>query len=46
LKQLRALMKNPQYVNETIDAYIVPSNDAHNSEYLADCDYLSNRRRV
>jgi Xaa-Pro aminopeptidase len=38
LKQLRALMKNPQYVNETIDAYIVPSNDAHNSEYLADCD--------
>ncbi|KAJ3653741.1 hypothetical protein Zmor_012978 [Zophobas morio] len=38
LKQLRALMQNPQYVTETISAYIVPSNDAHNSEYLADCD--------
>ncbi|RZC33721.1 Peptidase M24 and/or Creatinase N domain containing protein [Asbolus verrucosus] len=38
LKQLRALMQNPQYVQETLEAYIIPSNDAHNSEYLADCD--------
>ncbi|XP_044267997.1 xaa-Pro aminopeptidase 1 [Tribolium madens] len=38
LKQLRGLMQNPQYVTETINAYIIPSNDAHNSEYLADCD--------
>lgn len=38
LKRLRELMSNPKYVGEPISAYIVPSNDAHNSEYLADCD--------
>lgn len=38
LAQLRSLMQNPKYVKEPIHAYIVPSNDAHNSEYLADCD--------
>nr|CAI5865002.1 unnamed protein product [Callosobruchus analis] len=38
LKQLRGLMKDPQYVSEPIDAYIVPSEDAHFSEYIAQCD--------
>ncbi|CAH2007280.1 unnamed protein product [Acanthoscelides obtectus] len=38
LKQLRALMKDPQYVSEPINAYIVPSEDAHFSEYIAPCD--------
>lgn len=38
LAQLRSLMLNTKYVNEPIQAYIVPSNDAHNSEYLAGCD--------
>ncbi|VEN58758.1 unnamed protein product [Callosobruchus maculatus] len=38
LKQLRGLMKDPQYVSEPINAYIVPSEDAHFSEYIAQCD--------
>lgn len=38
LTQLRALMQNTKYVPEPIHAYIVPSNDAHTSEYIADCD--------
>ncbi|XP_022902257.1 xaa-Pro aminopeptidase ApepP [Onthophagus taurus] len=38
LKQLRALMLDTKYVSEPINAYIVPSADAHNSEYLAECD--------
>ncbi|KRT78593.1 Peptidase [Oryctes borbonicus] len=38
LKQLRELMQNPRYVASPLSAYIVPSNDAHNSEYLAECD--------
>lgn len=38
LKQLRALMQNPTHVKEPIQAYLVPSADAHNSEYLAECD--------
>lgn len=29
LKRLRALMKNTTHVSETIQAYIVPSGDAH-----------------
>lgn len=40
LKQLRTLMKDSRYVNENLGAYIVPSVDPHNSEYLADCDKL------
>ncbi|XP_060520725.1 xaa-Pro aminopeptidase 1 isoform X2 [Cylas formicarius] len=40
LKQLRNLMQNAKYANESIQAYIVPSIDAHNSEYLAECDKL------
>ncbi|KAI7815714.1 Xaa-Pro APN2 [Rhyzopertha dominica] len=35
LKQLRALMKDINYVPEPLQAYIIPSGDAHNSEYLA-----------
>lgn len=42
LKQLRLLMHDVQYVQEPISAYIVPSCDAHNNEYLA----LSDRRRA
>ncbi|CAH0557530.1 unnamed protein product [Brassicogethes aeneus] len=38
LKQLRSFMQNASYVNETIQAYIVPSSDPHGSEYLAGCD--------
>jgi len=33
LAQLRDIMKQ-----HSIDAYIVPSEDAHQSEYIADCD--------
>lgn len=38
LQKLRSLMQNTKYVKEPIQAYIVPSSDAHNSEYLAECD--------
>ncbi|XP_029466206.1 xaa-Pro aminopeptidase 1 [Rhinatrema bivittatum] len=38
LLQLRQAMKNSKYVQETIQAYIVPSGDAHQSEYIAPCD--------
>ena len=38
LSDLRKLMKDRRYVQEPLSAYIVPSCDAHNSEYLADCD--------
>ncbi|XP_031555402.1 xaa-Pro aminopeptidase 1-like [Actinia tenebrosa] len=38
LQQLRSLMKNKTHVSETIQAYIIPSGDAHQSEYLAECD--------
>lgn len=38
LKKLRALMRNIKYVNEPLQAYIVPHKDAHQSEYLAACD--------
>ena len=31
-------MKDRKYVQEALSAYIVPSCDAHNSEYLADID--------
>lgn len=42
LEKLRALMKNSKYVQEPIQAYIVPSEDRHQSEYIAECD----RRRA
>lgn len=29
LKHLRQVMKNPRYVQEPVQAYIVPSGDAH-----------------
>uniref|UniRef100_T1IM68 Aminopeptidase P N-terminal domain-containing protein n=1 Tax=Strigamia maritima TaxID=126957 RepID=T1IM68_STRMM len=38
LKNLRLLMKNTNYVTETLQAYIIPSNDNHQSEYVAACD--------
>ncbi|ODN06449.1 Xaa-Pro aminopeptidase 1 [Orchesella cincta] len=38
LQQLRQLMGNLELVQEPLAAYIVPSPDAHNSEYIADCD--------
>lgn len=31
-------MQNTKYVPSKLNAYIVPSEDAHNSEYIADCD--------
>lgn len=42
LQQLRALMKSGQFFKGTLNAYIVPSYDAHSSEYLAPQD----KRRV
>ncbi|XP_061492045.1 xaa-Pro aminopeptidase 1 isoform X3 [Rhineura floridana] len=38
LRQLRQAMRNSKYVPEPIQAYIVPSGDAHQSEYSAPCD--------
>ncbi|KAH0623760.1 hypothetical protein JD844_006867, partial [Phrynosoma platyrhinos] len=38
LQQLRQAMRNSRYVPESIQAYIVPSGDAHQSEYIAPCD--------
>ncbi|KAJ6669047.1 hypothetical protein lerEdw1_007856 [Lerista edwardsae] len=38
LRQLQQTMKNAKYVPESIQAYIVPSGDAHQSEYIAPCD--------
>ncbi|KAI5740276.1 hypothetical protein M8J76_002331 [Diaphorina citri] len=38
LQKLRAIMKTNTHVPEAIQAYIVTSQDAHTSEYLADAD--------
>ncbi|PVD29782.1 hypothetical protein C0Q70_09039 [Pomacea canaliculata] len=38
LTKLRALMKNNNFVSEPLQAYIIPTGDAHQSEYVADCD--------
>jgi Xaa-Pro aminopeptidase len=41
LSKLRALMHNPVHVSQPLHAYIIPTGDAHQSEYVAECD---NRR--
>lgn len=38
LGSLRSLMKNCAYVTEPIQAYIIPSSDRHQNEYLRECD--------
>lgn len=38
LKKLRHLMSSTQYCAEPLVAYIIPSDDAHQSEYLASRD--------
>lgn len=38
LSKLRSRMRNKAYVSEPLHAYIVPSGDAHQSEYIAPCD--------
>uniref|UniRef100_A0A6Q2XDK2 Xaa-Pro aminopeptidase 1 n=1 Tax=Esox lucius TaxID=8010 RepID=A0A6Q2XDK2_ESOLU len=38
LRQLRQAMRNARYIAEPIQAYIIPSGDAHQSEYIAPCD--------
>ncbi|XP_051002723.1 xaa-Pro aminopeptidase 1 [Acomys russatus] len=38
LRLLRQAMRNSEYVAEPIQAYIIPSGDAHQSEYIAPCD--------
>ncbi|XP_073452013.1 xaa-Pro aminopeptidase 1 isoform X2 [Aquarana catesbeiana] len=38
LRQLRQTMRSSRSVVEPIQAYIVPSGDAHQSEYIAPCD--------
>ncbi|KAF9415256.1 hypothetical protein BGZ94_000146, partial [Podila epigama] len=35
LQKIRALMQSPAY---NVTAFVVPSEDAHQSEYVADCD--------
>lgn len=46
LANLRKLMKDRRYVREPLAAYIIPSCDAHDSEYIAPVDmrrqYVSN----
>lgn len=38
LRQLRHAMRNGKFITEPIQAYIIPSGDAHQSEYIAPCD--------
>ncbi|XP_005088947.1 xaa-Pro aminopeptidase 1 [Aplysia californica] len=38
LSRLRSFMRNPAHVSQPLDAYIVPTGDAHQSEYVAECD--------
>uniref|UniRef100_A0A672YNE7 X-prolyl aminopeptidase (aminopeptidase P) 1, soluble n=1 Tax=Sphaeramia orbicularis TaxID=375764 RepID=A0A672YNE7_9TELE len=38
LRLLRQTMRNCKYFSEPIQAYIIPSGDAHQSEYIAPCD--------
>ncbi|XP_075907440.1 xaa-Pro aminopeptidase 1 isoform X2 [Nelusetta ayraudi] len=38
LRQLRQAMKSCRFFPEPLQAYIVPSGDAHQSEYIAPCD--------
>lgn len=38
LANLRAQMRDLSVVPRQLDAYIVPTADAHQSEYIADCD--------
>ncbi|KAF9087825.1 hypothetical protein BGX23_007835 [Mortierella sp. AD031] len=35
IQKLRELMKDPQY---NVTAFVIPSEDAHQSEYVAECD--------
>uniref|UniRef100_A0A3Q3IBY6 X-prolyl aminopeptidase (aminopeptidase P) 1, soluble n=1 Tax=Monopterus albus TaxID=43700 RepID=A0A3Q3IBY6_MONAL len=38
LRHLRQAMRSCKYFSEPIQAYIIPSGDAHQSEYIAPCD--------
>ncbi|GFS27148.1 XAA-PRO aminopeptidase 1, partial [Elysia marginata] len=38
LSKLRALMHNAAHVSQPVNAYIIPSGDMHQSEYVAECD--------
>ncbi|XP_068223700.1 xaa-Pro aminopeptidase 1-like isoform X2 [Palaemon carinicauda] len=38
LTKLRTLMKHSDYVPQSLNAYIVPGGDAHQNEYVAECD--------
>lgn len=38
LKHLRLLMQDTKYVQEPLSAYIIPTSDSHNNEYLAPSD--------
>ncbi|GAB1604775.1 xaa-Pro aminopeptidase 1-like [Argonauta hians] len=38
LSKFRILMQSKQFVNEIVHAYIIPHQDAHQSEYIAPCD--------
>ncbi|CAB4044133.1 xaa-Pro aminopeptidase 1 isoform X2 [Paramuricea clavata] len=38
LTKLRSVMKNKAFVPDILQAYIIPSEDAHQSEYIASSD--------
>uniref|UniRef100_T1KRQ9 Aminopeptidase P N-terminal domain-containing protein n=2 Tax=Tetranychus urticae TaxID=32264 RepID=T1KRQ9_TETUR len=38
LKRIRSLLKSSSISNEALSAFIISSGDAHQSEYIADCD--------
>ncbi|GFW42692.1 xaa-Pro aminopeptidase 1 [Trichonephila clavipes] len=38
LKKLRDVMKDTKYVCQNLQAYVIPSCDAHQSEYIEACD--------
>ncbi|XP_076464238.1 xaa-Pro aminopeptidase 1-like isoform X2 [Babylonia areolata] len=38
LSKLRALMKSCKHSTKPLQAYIIPTGDAHQSEYVAECD--------
>jgi Xaa-Pro aminopeptidase len=38
LERLRSVMRSSKYVSEPLTAYIIPTDDAHQNEYIANCD--------
>jgi Xaa-Pro aminopeptidase len=38
LERLRSVMRSSKYVSEPLTAYVIPTDDAHQNEYIANCD--------